>query len=692
MKALLFAFGYGMLDSPVSRVVALLKELQGRIQNDEKLEQNVYNKYACWCETTTDRKAQVIKQAREDIGTDGLKVLELKAKVSRLTSEIKKATIRIVESERSLSELTKMREKNHANYLAIKAEMEQAIEALGKAMQVLAGAGTRPALLQAPELVALSATLNRVISLGNLSAKEVALAQSLVNKFTPTAADGSGSYSPQSATIIGILKNMHESFNADLKEATGTEEKQVEQFEKATEKLRYSITLLQEEVQNKRTKQAEAETSLADTDQRLLDTTEQLDEDVKFFDTTKEACTGKAKAWKTRQDLRHEELEGIGEALKILTSEENRALFAKSIKPGLETFLQESRAPRSRAFTMVERVAKSTHSLRLAAVAAAIRTGHFDAVIKQIEKIIEEMKHEEQTDIENRDNCITDRHRLNEENAKDKHSKKVSENKIAQKERKIEANNLNIEQNVVSIKDATKDLKELTSQREQENADFKQAKTDDETAIGLLEQVIGHLSAFYKNNAGAGTLEATSLIQEPEFKVSEDQAPEAKFSKKGSREGESKGIISLLTMITQDLRNEVSNGIKDEEASQKAFEKQRDAIDKVVDALGKKNTSLKNANADRMLEINEETSNIETKDGEITATDEELNGLEKGCDWLVKNFDKRRDNRRSEHEALTNAKGVLAGAQVSLVAKHKFDDNELDSVQFTSLSFLQKKY
>ena len=43
------------------------------------------------------------------------------------------------------------------------------------------------------------------------------------------------------------------------------------------------------------------------------------------------------------------------------------------------------------------------------------------------------------------------------------------------------------------------------------------------------------------------------LLQEPVFKVSADQAPDASFSGKGSHKGESKGIVSILTMIIEDL-------------------------------------------------------------------------------------------------------------------------------------------
>jgi len=689
MKAHLFFLGSCLSltqsESPITKVVTLLKELKGRIDADEKTEQTVYNKYACWCETTTARKSEAIHQARDDIGADGAKVLELKAKIAVLTSEIEKATEDIGESEKSLAGLTRIRKTNHENYMAVKAESEQAIEALNNAVKVLAGAGTKHVLLQSPEFMSLYSTLNQVISLNNVSKKDLKLAQELVSKFEgPTADDGSGTYSPQSATIIGILKNMHSSFVEDLKEATETEKTQVENFEKASTSINNEIGLLQEKIAKKQIEHAEAGASLADTEQRLLDTTEQLNDDVKFFDITKAACTTKSEAWTTRQNLRIQELDGISNALSILTSEENRALFDKSIKPGVATFLQvdASRAPRNKAFKMVSRVALKSQSLRLAALAASIKTEHFTEVIKQIDKILEQMKKEGQTDIENRDNCKSDRHRLNEQNATDKHAVKVSEGKVAKNERIVEKNNALLEEVAKTKADLEKNLEELTTQRKEENGAFKEAKTDDETAIGVLDEVLTSLSAFYKTNA--------AFAQEPEFKVSEDQAPDATFSDKGHREGESKGIISILEMIQGDLKNEITNGIKDEEEAQKAFQEQRESINKLFDTLEKKKISLEQSNANRKEEIENENVNIEGKNAEIGATDEQLDALKKGCDWLIEKFTERADKRRTESVALQNAKGVLAGAEVSLITKHKFNDDQLPSLEFTSVSFLQK--
>merc|ERR1719420_549274 len=85
------------------------------------------------------------------------------------------------------------------------------------------------------------------------------------------------------------------------------------------------------------------------------------------------------------------------------------------------------------------------------------------------------------------------------------------------------------------------------------------------------------MSAFYKNNGiDQGAIQGgakAALLQAPEFEVDPDQAPDASFSSAGKSGGESKGILSLMTMIKEDLDDEIKNGVKMEKEDQFYFER-----------------------------------------------------------------------------------------------------------------------
>merc|ERR1719248_479997 len=134
--------------------------------------------------------------------------------------------------------------------------------------------------------------------------------------------------------------------------------------------------------------------------------------DIEFFDETKAACQSKHEEWEVRKEMRAQEIEGITKALEILTSDDARALFAKSIKPGVETFLRiastpallqdAASAPAARAFNAIKAQVTKSHSIRLAALAVQIRTskaGHFDEAIIAIDEMMTTLQEEGAADL-----------------------------------------------------------------------------------------------------------------------------------------------------------------------------------------------------------------------------------------------------------------------------------------------------
>jgi hypothetical protein len=463
------------------------------------------------------------------------------------------------------------------------------------------------------------------------------------------------------------------------------------------------LATLNEVLRNKEAEKGETDKQLADTTQELEDTTLQMKEDTKFFDETKAACKTKADGWAERTRLRTQELAGINKALEVLTSDESRAMFNKAIKPGKETFfLQTSQegekaSPAVKAFKVLKRSAGKAHSLRLAALAASVRTstrGNFDVIVSEVDKMVQMLKDEETEDIDQRDWC--------------KETTFVKENeasRYAYKIEKTEAKIVKLTETKESLEDAIantdaeilathEELDQMTATREAENGAFLQAKSDDEAAAGLLGVAIGHMSAFYKNEGIdqgeiQGSINLVQTKKQPDFDVSEDQAPDASFSSGDKSAGESKGIVSIMTMLKEDLEDEVSNGIKAEEEAQTQYAAQKDAAEKLIASLEEKKTNLEEARADTDTKIgNAETLKSDTQ-GLLDGKNEELAAMKPNCDWILKNFEIRRDRRKSEMEGLMEAKSLMSGSGALShlqTAKKAFNDEA-----FGKLTFLHKR-
>ena len=133
---------------------------------------------------------------------------------------------------------------------------------------------------------------------------------------------------------------MYDTFSMNLEKSTESEASQTKNYENLMATKASETDTLTTTRTKKEEEKASSEKELADAQQDLDDTQKQMKADVALFDNTKTICSSKAAEWNERVRARTEELSGINKALEILTSDDAKALFNKSIKTGKETFLQ----------------------------------------------------------------------------------------------------------------------------------------------------------------------------------------------------------------------------------------------------------------------------------------------------------------------------------------------------------------
>merc|ERR1719313_664352 len=73
---------------PVSKVITLLKDMQKELEAEAKADQEVYDTFACWCETNEKEKTKAIADAEAKIKDLNIQIEELTASSARLGSEI----------------------------------------------------------------------------------------------------------------------------------------------------------------------------------------------------------------------------------------------------------------------------------------------------------------------------------------------------------------------------------------------------------------------------------------------------------------------------------------------------------------------------------------------------------------------------------------------------------------------------
>jgi len=375
-------------------------------------------------------------------------------------------------------------------------------------------------------------------------------------------------------------------------------------------------------------------------------------------------------------------------------------LFAKSIAPGVgflqiastPALLQESvSAPSVRAYNIVKAQAKRAHSVRFAALAVKIRTsksGHFDGVIKDIDLMLKTLAEEGAADLDKKNQCLEENQKIDQTVNDVDWQIKNNDAKINKLEKLIELRTQDKAAANDKIKETNQYIKDITADRKAEHEAFLQAKKDDEAAVDVLTQAKEAMEAFYKKNGiEMGPSEGLRFLQEPEFARSEDDAPDASFTKKGSNKNASKNILSLMEYIIEDLNDEIANGKKTEATSLTEFVEEKTTAETLVSDLEAKVVTLKGIiskrNDDKKDEHKDMKENNKDRDSELGYQAK----IKPDCDWIYKAFDGRAEARAAEANGLTQAKEFLSG-RTALLQKSKstFDDGKLSSLGFLGIA------
>lgn len=660
----------------VGKVVTLIEELQAAVLKDGQEEQAIYDKFACWCEKITEKRAADIETVKSDIKRFGMLILELKGSIATKIAEIRGLMTDIRKNEEGQTTATALRQKENAAYLAERIEMEQATAALETAVQVLkdatsfaqsnatsflhrdiGGVGSTkwPKAIDAiqaaiSKATALSFTMRRPVPAKQLSALSVEITR----------------YAPQSYTIQGILRDMYSSFTTNLETMTHEEAESARNYEGLMATWQEELALLQASVVKKEKAKAEDETQLADSVQGYEDSEAELKSGIELFDTTKASCMAKTSEWSTRKAQRAEEVVAIAKALEILSSDEAKTLFGKAI-----SFVQVGQtithtgsavSPLVGVGKLLQEVARKSHSVRLATLAATMHkgslgaVGHFDEVIKTIDGLMLTIQDEEKRDDLLASTCKEQYQKSISTTEELKWQIKKEEAEIAALEKLLVEKRAELGHLVTEIGDLETDIATMKSTRTDENTKFLAGKEDDLQAIVLLMQAKAVLVEFFdKNNV---TLD---LLQDHHRNLTE-HAPDARFSGAGSRKLMSKGIISFLTQIQEDLEREISGEIQNEEAAQLDFEKRLDASNTLLQDLNTTKINLEQTIADRDEELLALQDVLKNNQGELVNENTAMVDLKKTCDTRIEGLSDRKKKRAMELEALGRAKSYLAGS------------------------------
>merc|ERR1719388_95345 len=638
---------------PVSKVITLLKDMLKQLEKEAEEDEEIYDQLACWCETNDKEKTKSIGDAESKIEQLTTAIEDLTAGSARLNTEIKNLEKEVAKNQEALDQATEIRQKELAEFNAEEKDLLGSISALKSAVTVLSKHNSA-SLLQIGSMSAITTgvqaamEMHKDLLVGVLTHKQrravTAFLQSPQDYFDaePTFKQ---SYAPQSGEIFGILKQMKETFEANLAQTQkdeGNNQKAYEELKAAKEE---EIKAGQDQIDAKTQELASTDEKLAESKEDLEDTKKSLAADEEFLAMLKEKCSGTDAEWEERQKTRQLEMEACSKALAVLSSDDAHDLFTKTFNPAfVQTSMTSER--RSKAAAVLSRAADKVQSPRLAAIAMRVRLDAFEKVKKAIDDMVSQLLKEKEDEIKHKDFCVEEFNTNQLQTEKKDREKEDLIALIEDLELTIKTLTSEIETLKSEVAEMQVQMKRAGEDREKQNKEFQQTVADQRASQKLLTAALNILKGFYEKKAAL-------LQQEP---AGPPPPPGFKEYKKNAAAG---GVMGMIQQIINDAKAMEAEAIRAEEDAQKAYE---EFVKETNASIETKTKEMINKSEDKAKAEAELTESNEAKENVLLELEQLSNynaELHQSCDFVMKNFEIRQTARDEEIDALKQAKAIL---------------------------------
>jgi chromosome segregation ATPase len=658
--------------------------MQKKVETEGEKEKELYEKFQCYCKNGAGDLQASISAAEAKGPQVTSNIEEAESKKAQLGEDLKQHQADRADAKKAMATATKLREKEAAAFAAEKAELDSDIAAINKAVSALEK-GMAGGFLQTDG----AQVLRRLAGSRDMPDGD---RQELL-AFLSGGNDAS--YAPQSGEITGILKTMGDDMSKSLAEATSAEKDAIANYDALMSAKTKEVESLTASIETKTQRVGELGVAIVQMKNDLDETTKGLLEDKNFLQNLDKSCADKAKEYEERTKTRAEELVALADTIKILNDDDALELFKKTLPSASSSFVQLASNAAAHAIATINslrKTGKANPQLDFLVLALRGKKIGFGKVIKMIDDMIATLKQEQTDDDNKKEYCTVQMDSLDDK--KKGLERKVSDEETAIEDAKEAIATLaeEIEALTKGIKALDKSVAESTEQRQEENAEYKSLMASDSAAKELLNYAKNRLNKFYNKalykpppkrelteeeriavnmggtappTAAPGGIAGTGVTVLAQGKADPGPAPETfsgPYQKKGQ---ESTGVIAMIDLLIKDLDKELTEATTEEKNAQADYEQaMKDSAEKRRQDTATL-TEKTSAKADTESNLQAHTDEKKAAVGELMATHEVISALHGECDWLLQNFDTRKEARAGEVSSLQNAKAVLSGADFS---------------------------
>jgi len=660
--------------NPIRKVVTMLQAMQKKIAAEGKKEQELYDKFMCYCKNGAGDLSAAIAGAQTKVPQLQSEIESSQSQLAQLKEDLKSHQADRSAAKDAKAKANAIREKEAKAFAKEKAGLDANIQALSKATVAITN-GMAGNFLQTRAAV----FLRRLVADVDMNDSD----REEVTAFLAGKSSQGEGYVPKSGEITGILKTIQEEMEKSLATATANENEAVASFEELVAAKSKEIAALTKAIETKSVRVGELGVEIVTMKNDLTDNEQALIGDTKFLQDLDKNCAAKTKDWDERSKTRSEELLAVSETIKVLNDDDALEMFKKTLPGASSASLVQVKGSsallRQKALAALRQVQKDAKNPELDFIAMAIegKKVGFEKVIKLIDDMVANLKKEQVQDDAKKTYCAK---QLDESDDKKKGLEQTvsdEETAISDATDKLATLKDEIKALQSNMKKLDKSVAEAGEQRKEEHEDFIDLMASNSAAKEILKFAVNRLNKFYnpklykappKRDAAAALQLSISFVQIEQHIQKADPGPAPETFDKYEKSGEaSNGIVGMINLLVKDLDKEMTEAEAAEENGQKDYEESmKDAAEKRAnDSKALTEKSSAKAKVETALEEHKEGKASAGK--ELMATEQYIHNLHGECDWLLKYFDVRKDARASETDALGKAKAVLSGADYSLL-------------------------
>jgi len=638
---------------PVSKVVTLLKDMITQLEKEAEEDEEVYEAMGCFCETNDKEKTKSIADAEQRIADLTAAIEEYTSKSAQLNTQISQLTKEVAKNGKALDQATALRTKQLAEFNGEEKDMLQSISALKSAVVVLGKQNAASAMLQDSNMA-----INIAVMLKDEMRKHKAILGDSISPEQMKAIKAFGKSpdaflqadAPASGEIFGILKQMKETFEANLAASQKEEMTNQKAYEDVKAAKGEEIEAGQSMLDTKTVELGTVDEKNAMSKEDLDDTQNTLAADQEFLAALKEQCAALDAEYEQRTKTRQAEIQATSKALAFLSSDEAHDLFSRSMG-FTQISIRRHSVRRDNVYAKLMEVAKRSGDPRLSTLAQQAKLDAFAKVKKSIQDMVDNLIKEKEDEIKHKDFCVEElnnNERDIEMKERDKADKKA---KIEDLEVTIDSLGKAIEELKLAVAEMQVQMKRAGEDREKENKNFQMEIADQRATQKLLNAALGVLKGFYDKAA---------LVQKTKQPL--EGMPQFKPMEKNAAGG---GVMGMIQQVINDSKALEAEAIRGEETAQKSYETFVMDTNNAIEQKSKDIVSKAEEKGKTEAALVETKQEMDSTMGELEDLYNENADLHKSCDFILKNFEIRQTARDEEIEALKQSIAMFSGASFS---------------------------